>query len=65
VSLYVHEAFQTPKESSPNFSKANKVAREFQYFHPTNRKKSTKIHERIQPIEKNNQAAYALAFFEN
>ena len=31
----------------------------------TNRKKGTKIRERIQPIEKRNKSDDALAFFEN
>jgi len=72
VSLYIHEAFKKPIESSPNFSKTNrvltlfpKVAREFQYIHPTIRKRAQKICKKIQPIEKRNQAVYARAFFEN
>ncbi len=33
-------------------------------IHPIG-KRSQKVSERIQPMEKKNQAAYALAFFEN
>jgi len=60
------------KESSSHFSKTKRVinsfskaAIEFQYIHPTYRKKSTKIRERIQPIGKRNQPTDALAGLEN
>ena len=59
--MRAHLSFQKPIECPP-FSK---VAKEFRYIHPTNRKRTQKVSERIQPIEKRKQAAYALTFFEN
>ena len=35
------------------------------FIQPIGKRRAQKINERIQPIEKRNQAAYALAFFEN
>ena len=66
------EVIQKLIESSLNFSKDNrgptpfsKVVREFQYIHQPIGKRAQNIRKRIQPIEKINQSADALAFFEN
>jgi len=72
VYLYGHAAIQKPIGSSTNFSNVNRVltpiskaVREFQYIHQPIGKRAQKIRERIQPIEKKNQSADALAVFEN
>jgi len=61
VSLYAHEAFQKLPEITTHFSKPikgsplfSKAARECQYIHPTNSKKSTKENPRKNSANREN-----------